>query len=524
MKNAFLFTFIGFVACTAAISAYAQNTNDLLPNDNVFDTLSVDLKVNGSDGPVNVASGSRITISWESDNAKRCRGNWSKKDLPLNGKISGKLSRSLTTSVTVRMACIDADGNREDDSVVLKITNPVTPPPPPPADQPIIISSCGEITKSGKYVLNNNITNPKNLTEEGGVLCLNIHDVSHVSIDCKGYSISTTVAVRIKNVEDFSLNFCVLKSERRQGDSTRLEIVDSKNGNIIGNDVTGVFLVFKSSGLKLFRNAVKGIYTQGYGTGNIIKDNTFSGGNPSVLLSYGIDNVVTNNKINGESSGIFSKPDGADDAVILQDESNILLQDNTIENSWDCGIETLGLIENAKIVGNTIKNSGLCGIGGWYWSSWVNNTVSQNVVDGASQMFYFTRGLGLRPAGFDDQKTRPTDNKVYFKGNTFDGNTFVNHRVVPFQSILSSSYINILDNIAPVFVGRSVPGEREITSNDFVLENNKFSNNDFNVTARAPFFRPPNMIIDGGGNKCGELIGLDGLPLSNYPLACGRGN
>src|SRR3989344_6213835 len=117
-------------------SAYAESADTLLQNENIFDTLSVDLKINGSDGPVEVAVGDRITISWESDGAKRCRSNFSKKDLPLNGKVSGRLSRSLVGSITVRIACIDADGNREDDTVVLKITgvvlhpfkNPITPP------------------------------------------------------------------------------------------------------------------------------------------------------------------------------------------------------------------------------------------------------------------------------------------------------------------------------------------------------------------------------------------------------------
>ena len=384
----------------------------------------------------------------------------------------------------------------------------------------ILISSCGEITKSGKYMLNNDLTDPKNLTEEGGVLCLNIHDVDDISIDCKGYSISTAHAVHFKNVTNFSLSSCVLKSERRPGDSTQFTIENSEKGSVIGNKITGIFLVFKSSGLKVSGNTIRGLYSQGYGIDNIIDDNTFS--DNFLILSNGEGNIITNNKINGGSSGIFSKPDGADDAVILSDESNILVQNNVIENSWDCGIETLGLIANSKIIGNTIKNSGLCGIGGWYWSSWVNNTVSQNVIDGASQMFYFTRGLGLRPAGFDDQKIKPADSKVYFKDNTFSDNKFIHRRAVPFQSILSSSYVNILDNVAPVSVGRSVPGERAVTPNDFVLGNNRFSNNDFNATAPAPFFKPTSMIIDGEGNKCGEPIGPDGLRMSDYPLKCGQ--
>ena len=87
-------------------TVHAETADNFLQNENIFDALSVDLKVNDSHGPVEVAVGSRITISWESEGAKRCRGNWSKKDLPLNGKVSGRLRRSLTTPLTVRIACV----------------------------------------------------------------------------------------------------------------------------------------------------------------------------------------------------------------------------------------------------------------------------------------------------------------------------------------------------------------------------------------------------------------------------------
>ncbi|TSC83858.1 MAG: hypothetical protein G01um101417_425 [Parcubacteria group bacterium Gr01-1014_17] len=144
MKKILLFIIFGLVTLVAITTVHAQPADNLLQNENIFDTLSVDLKVNGSDGLVEVAVGSRITISWESDGAKRCKGNWSKKDLLLDGKISGKLGSSVVNAITVRIACIDGDGNRADDSVLLKITgsapstfkNPVNPTPPPVTPPP----------------------------------------------------------------------------------------------------------------------------------------------------------------------------------------------------------------------------------------------------------------------------------------------------------------------------------------------------------------------------------------------------
>jgi len=142
-------------------SAYAESADTLLQNENIFDTLSVDLKINGSDGPVEVAVGDRITISWESDGAKRCRSNFSKKDLPLNGKVSGRLNSSLVGSVTVRLACIDGYGNREDDTVILKITSSVPPPFKNPVTLPQKSDSVFIIEDDGTLVLQTGQVDPR---------------------------------------------------------------------------------------------------------------------------------------------------------------------------------------------------------------------------------------------------------------------------------------------------------------------------------------------------------------------------
>jgi hypothetical protein len=90
---------------------------DSISNENIFDSLSIDLKVNGSDGPVEVLKGGRIVVSWLSEGAARCRAAWSKKDIALSGTITGKVSKS----VIIRAACVDADGNRTDDVVEVQV-------------------------------------------------------------------------------------------------------------------------------------------------------------------------------------------------------------------------------------------------------------------------------------------------------------------------------------------------------------------------------------------------------------------
>lgn len=88
-------------------------SGDFLSTENIFDTVSVDLKVNGQDGPIEVEKRARIVLSWISEGATRCRGVWSKNDLKLSGTAAGRITRP----VTIKIACIDGEGNRADDEV-----------------------------------------------------------------------------------------------------------------------------------------------------------------------------------------------------------------------------------------------------------------------------------------------------------------------------------------------------------------------------------------------------------------------
>lgn len=148
----------------AAVFAFAavvraQNIDDV--GGNIFDAVSIDVKVNGSDGPVEVAAGSRIVVSWVSDGAFRCRGNWSRQDIKPTGSVAGRISRS----VTIKAACIDREGNRDDDFVVVNVTGkeqiavpaPTTSTTPPPAAGPaasitVIAPKGGEEYRVGETV------------------------------------------------------------------------------------------------------------------------------------------------------------------------------------------------------------------------------------------------------------------------------------------------------------------------------------------------------------------------------------
>lgn len=496
------------------VSVHAQNADNFLQPDNIFDTLAIDLKVNGSDGPVSVAVGERITISWESDGAKRCRGNWSKNDLRLNGKIAGKLSRSLTTSVTVRIACIDEDGNREDDSVILKIGSssilPPPPPPPPAPDQPIIISSCGEITKSGKYVLNKNLSSTQDI-------CLNIHDTQNVQVNCNNFTItSPSDTIKVANVQNFALVFCQVKITTNALNA--LNISKVTKGSIQNSTFTkGQISIMDSSNMDIGYNNIHTGLIQFFSSFNTIHDNTFVDTSPKgiagpISSAFGSNNKIINNTIDGKSDGVFRFPyennNGSDDGIIVTYETGDTIAYNNIKNVWDCGIENTGYMFNTIIDRNQVLNAGVCGIGGWYSNSWKNNTITNNVITDSPRLFLVKRNYGLNDSNTDmnGRVLFPTQMKIYFLDNQFIDNKLITKREVN----IPSSYFN-MSQAESVLTGESFP-----SSSDFITGNNLFKNNDFSIET-APYFNSTSMIIDGGGNICGKSLD------PNYPLACGRG-
>lgn len=95
----------------------SSNLSDVT-SESIFDTVSVDLKVNGQDGPIEVEKRDRIVLSWISEGATRCRGVWSKNGIKLSGTAAGRITRPAK----IKIACINADGERADDSVRVDVT------------------------------------------------------------------------------------------------------------------------------------------------------------------------------------------------------------------------------------------------------------------------------------------------------------------------------------------------------------------------------------------------------------------
>lgn len=396
----------------------------------------------------------------------------------------------------------------------------------------IPVSNCQAITQSGRYVLQKDLQ-AATRTEA----CLYVHDTKDVQIDCAGHEVSqglpeNAIALEIGKVQNFSITNCNLKG-------LQIYIADSDNGSITKNTLrlppgtgwggggatAGVnfayFDVWKSNRLLFDHNSVRGCYQQRISDSNTISNNTMTSPTektiycPALILSdQSKHSRIFGNSLDGSSAGEFVLWEGVDDGVVIGDGDDEWVTDNVMKNFFDCGIEFTGKILNSVIRNNQIKNTGYCGIGGWYWFGMRGSVISDNAVDGAPALFKFFRIFGLRAAASDQYKNIAADETVWFQDNTFIGNRFVNPKgdSAEGSSIQLSANMNYMGSLS------SMPGERMPGPGDYKLGNNVFKNNDFGHQLFGPNFGDsplaPGQVIDGGGNICRKW-----LPES-YPLNC----
>jgi len=383
------------------------------------------------------------------------------------------------------------------------------------------IPACQDITAPGDYSLAANL-----LETQVNTACLRIHDTQDVHLDCnfnaiKGGAGNPAPAISINNVEGFSITHCTLQAENGRvltaSNSDDGDIVDNTIGNLTDQRQFLVQLEFVNN-TRLMRNTINAAFQQLYSSGNLLRLNTVTcplwtnnSGCAGVLLSVlGSNNTMERNELDGKGSASTGQ-NGADDGIIVQDESGDILSNNKIRNTWDVGIETLGNIANMQIVSNSIANVALGGIGGWYWNSWSNVAVINNTVSHAQYLFRFFRAYGLRPQNWDGRGV-PADTAVYFQDNLFSGNEFTDGSF----PASASAYIPIYNYLDYNNGVSALVGERVAQKSDFHLNSNTFTRNDFGHIEAAPYFSGPftvGEIIDGGGNICAN-------PGLNYPLVC----
>jgi hypothetical protein len=384
------------------------------------------------------------------------------------------------------------------------------------------ITTCRDITASGNYFLARDLLETQAMTT-----CLRIHDTRNVQLDCKFKAITGagSPAISVTNVQGFAITNCTLQTTAVGGNTRVLEATTSSNGILTRNTIGNLtdqqhFIVYFTSvnNTGLINNTIDAELIQIRSSGNILRSNTLTcpvwmnnatcGG--LIYSVLGSNNTMDGNQIDGKG-GPSTGQNGADDGILVADESGDILSNNAIRNTWDMGIETVGNIANMQITSNSIASVGVGGIGGWYWNSWSNVTTTNNSVSNAPQLFTLFRIYGLRAQNWDGNGVAG-DAAVYFQGNLFSGNRLTNVSV----QAMPSAYIPIYNYLNYHNTVSGIPGERIAQKSDFKLNNNTFTQNDFGRIQPPPDFSAPfttGEIIDGGGNICAS-------PGANYPLVC----
>ena len=376
----------------------------------------------------------------------------------------------------------------------------------------IPITSCGmTISSPGNYVLTGNLT----ASPTG---CITIKNTTNVSLNCQNYSINETgiapEIIDINGVNNFSVSNCNMFATTPNTIYESIYIANSNNGfvenNSLGNNQSvgsQVFLYAATqlvTGVQFINNTFYNGYIQDFsGNSDTFNHNTItcSGYKPGIttcpagIVLSGSNNIVANNTINGEGSatpGSYTNWVGGDDGIVLGADgvtsNNNLIENNTLENFFDTGIETLDFVTNSTISNNIITNAAWSGVGGWWTNSWMGNTVSNNVVTNSSYLFYFNVYTGP-PSG-------QTVN--YFENNSFTGN-----------SLIPGPYTVM--GLSAIFSGGAD------TPTQYVAQNNIFSGNNFSTTVPSPNFIPSSMVVDGGDNVCGPAVKVLKCNLSSVP-------
>ncbi len=350
--------------------------------------------------------------------------------------------------------------------------------------EPRTISSCQTIDTPGSYVLTRDIisrdTSP----------CLHVASDS-VAIDCEGNSIyaKDVPSIVVDAVSYVTIRSCAI-GRNDPVHSATLEIKNnSRDVVVVSNTVYGMIKATKASRVSVENNNI---------TLPLYSDESFA----PVWLSGGSLNHVSENTIDGSSPGDRTMKVGSDDGVLLENETNDTISDNTIHNVYDCGIETIGSLTHSVVDRNLISNAGQCGIGGWYGLTITDTIFSNNILDDtfAPFVFFYSDGYGYWSKISAD-----------FSNNKFIGNIFTHPK----------------EGIALLPGGH--PAEFAILPKGALLrmgitaEHNIFMNNNFG-TYMAPLIWPVGIAEDGGGNSCGPIVSTPPLFIydeaNKYPLDC----
>ena len=292
------------------------------------------------------------------------------------------------------------------------------------------ITTCGDIVAPGAYTVANDMSLPVSIGS-----CVNIR-ASGVTLDCADHAVS---GVHVFGGAYIAVQHCTLPT---------------------------FAWVEKAARVTFHHNHLATITLQG-GHDNAVRDNTIDGG-------Y-------------DGSGVVM---GEDDGVIVIDEANDTIVNNTIRNVWDAGVEGVDAVTNTLIANNTIDNTGSVGISSYWCTAWRGNTVSGNSITRSPGLVGFIYGVSAA-------KCADTSTVGVFLNNLFVANRYRQ----PTVAQQSGGPMN--------FSLSSLGNER--------VMNNLIQDNDMGASP-GPAPLPPAGFIDGGGNTCAPNTSAfcGGLPLLSW--------
>jgi parallel beta-helix repeat protein len=233
---------------------------------------------------------------------------------------------------------------------------------------------------------------------------------------------------------------------------------------------TGIAPVVDSSNLMIESSRLAtSLYLDG-ASDTTVRNNQISakpGATAVVAFSNGHDNRVVENSLDGGGAR------GADDGIVLANETNDTISDNTISNVFDAGVEGIDALTDTVIVNNTITHAVTAGIGSYWCTAWQHVTIEGNrfaEVRAGIRIEYSKDG---RCAGWGAEPAAD------FSGNVIADNTLD----LPVPATAPAITVK-LDDYAATVVGN-------------ILRNNDFGASPIDVHPLAGF-------QDGGGNTCGS--------------------
>jgi hypothetical protein len=371
----------------------------------------------------------------------------------------------LVTATAVGTATVTASAAGSSGSVTIKVEAP--------GIGTTVLTTCSSLSP-GSYTLG------ADLPPAGGA-CVLISNVSAVQLDCRGHMAS---ALLIANASAVTISNCSVPTSVTVTAATTVMVTNSSFAGLAAINVaslTATNSVFSASAYPV---------QVANGTNVVLSHDTVTsaGAGAAVILRGGSNNQVTHTSIAGGYDGSNAAV-GTDDGILLENEIGDVIQENTISNVYDMGVEGVGIVQNVTLANNTFSNIGVAGMGSYWCTSWSGDILRGNTVSMAPLLVLVQYEARSSNCG----STMPP---ALFTGNQFIANVFRN----PAQGWTpSATPVARLSIVMPGMVSGNV-----LQGNDF-------------ATTDGPYLSPLGGFTDGGGNICGPLNPI----LSNFPCAGG---